>query len=182
MALKDRLMDTTGQLLRESDPDASPARPLAWLKKLGSYSLLNRFIGRSIPFASRNGFLVEEVGPGYVRAKIRLKGNRNHFGGLYAGAFFLVAEIPGGVLSMLELGPAYTPILKDMSLTFLKPAKSDVTVEFYLDETTLAAIRHDADSSGRAAFSLEGTLCDDSGEVVATSVANYRVRKKGADW
>lgn len=144
--------------------------------------MLNRVIGHSIPFAPRNGFAVEEIGPGFVRAKIRLKGNRNHFGSLYAGAFFLVAEIPGGVLALFDLGQDYTPILKDMTLQFLKPANSDVTVEFYLDAATLAAIREQADRSGRGAFSLEGTLCDDSGEVVATSVANYRVRKKGTAW
>lgn len=182
MALIDRFIGVTGQLLRESDPGATIASPWAWLKKTGSYALVNRVIGRSIPFASRNGFSVEEIGPGYVRAKVSLKGNRNHFGSLYAGAFFLVAEIPGGVLSLFDLGPDYIPILKDMSLQFLKPANSDVTVEFYLDEATLAAIRSEADSLGRAAFSLEGTLCDASGEVVATSTANYRVRRKGAEW
>ncbi len=182
MALMDRLIDVTGQLLRDSDSDATISHPWAWLKKTGSYALVNRVIGKSIPFAPRNGFSVEEVGPGYVRAKIRLKGNRNHFGSLYAGAFFLVAEIPGGVLALFDLGPDYIPILKDMSLQFLKPANSDVTVEFYLDAATLAAIRAEADSRGRAAFSLEGTLCDDIGEVVATSTANYRVRKKGAEW
>ncbi|WP_166260207.1 PaaI family thioesterase [Marinobacter salicampi] len=179
MALMDRVIGATGQWLSHVDPDATLSRPLAWAKKTGGYAAVNRLIGLSIPFATRNGFAVEEVRPGYVRARIRLKGNKNHFGSLYAGAYFLVAEIPGGVLSLFDLGPAYTPILKEMSLQFLKPASSDVVVEFNLDSKTLDAIKTEADNTGRAAFTLEGKLFDTGGEHVANSTAHYRVRRKG---
>ncbi|WP_166263843.1 DUF4442 domain-containing protein [Marinobacter caseinilyticus] len=179
MALMDRLIGATGHWLESVDVDAPITRPLQWVRKTSGYAAVNRLIGLAIPFAPRNGFAVEEVRPGYVRATIKLKGNKNHFGSLYAGAFFLVAEIPGGVLTLFDLGPDYTPILKEMTLQFLQPANSDVTVEFTLDAETIAAIKADADATGRAAFSLEGTLVDKNGVQVATSVAHYRVRKKG---
>lgn len=179
MAFMDRIIGTTGQWLAKADPDATPLRPLAWARKTSGYLAVNRLIGIAIPFATRNGFRVEEVRPGYVRARIRLKGNKNHFGSLYAGAYFLVAEIPGGVLTLFDLGPAYTPILKEMTLQFLQPANSDVFVEFSLDEATVEAIKAEADETGRAAFALEGTLYDKQGNHVATSIAQYRVRKKG---
>lgn len=179
MALIDNIIGATGQWVASTDPRATLAHPLAWLKKTGGYAAVNRIIGLSIPFAPRNGFRVEEVRPGYVRARIRLKGNKNHFGSLYAGAYFLVAEIPGGVLTLFDLGPAYTPILKEMTLQFLQPANSDVTVEFSLSPEQVAAIRGDADATGRAKFSLEGILTDEEGNHVATSIAHYRVRKKG---
>lgn len=179
MAFMDRIIGTTGQWLAKADSNATPLRPLAWARKTSGYLAVNRLIGIAIPFATRNGFRVEEVRPGYVRARIRLKGNKNHFGSLYAGAYFLVAEIPGGVLSLFDLGPAYTPILKEMTLRFLKPADSDVTVGFHMDSKTIDAIRTEADHTGRAAFSLEGQLYDDTGELVAISTAHYRVRRKG---
>ncbi|PXX91868.1 DUF4442 domain-containing protein [Marinobacter vulgaris] len=179
MALIDSLIGATGQWVSSSDPKARLTQPLAWLRKTSGYAAVNRIIGLSIPFAPRNGFSVEEVRPGFVRAKIRLKGNKNHFGSLYAGAYFLVAEIPGGVLTLFDLGPAYTPILKEMTLQFLQPANSDVFVEFSLDEATVEAIKAEADATGRAAFALEGTLYDQHGNHVATSIAQYRVRKKG---
>ncbi len=179
MALIDNLIGATGQWVTESDPDATLRTPLKWLRKASGYAAVNRIIGLSIPFAPRNGFRVEALKPGYVRARIPLKGNKNHFGSLYAGAYFLVAEIPGGVLTLFDLGPAYTPILKEMSLQFLQPANSDVTVEFTLDQKTVGAIKREADSSGRAAFELHGTLTDEEGTHVASSVAHYRVRKKG---
>ena len=165
MAIIDNLIGATGQWVASTDPKATLASPLAWLKKTGGYAAVNKIIGLSIPFAPRNNFSVEEVRPGYVRAKIRLN--------------FLVAEIPGGVLTLFDLGPSYTPILKEMTLQFLQPANSDVTVEFTLDPETVAAILADADETGRAKFSLEGKLVDEEGNHVATSIAHYRVRKKG---
>ncbi len=179
MALIDSIIGATEQWISTTDPKATLAQPLEWLKKTGGYAAVNRIIGLSIPFAPRNRFKVEEVSPGYVRARIQLKGNKNHFGSLYAGAYFLVAEIPGGVLALFDLGPAYTPILKEMTLQFLQPANSDVTVEFSLSPEDVAAILEDADATGRAKFTLEGELRDMEGNHVATSIAQYRVRKKG---
>ena len=179
MALIDKVIGATGQWVAATDPEATLASPLAWLKKTGGYAAVNRIIGVAIPFAPRNGFRVEEIRPGYVRARISLKGNKNHFGSLYAGAYFLLAEIPGGVLTLFDLGPEYTPILKEMTLQFLQPANSDVTVEFSLTEEEVAAILADADNTGRARFTLQGQLLDKEGNTVATSLAHYRVRKKG---
>lgn len=179
MAWMDDLIGATGQWVSGSDPKANFRSPLKWLRKTSGYGAVNRIIGLSIPFAPRNGFRVVELRPGFVRASIPLKGNKNHFGGLYAGAYFLVAEIPGGVLTLFDLGPAYTPILKEMTLKFLQPANSDVVVEFFLDQDTVDRIKTEADQTGKAGFELEGLMYDADGNHVATSVAHYRVRKKG---
>ncbi|QSP93870.1 YiiD C-terminal domain-containing protein [Marinobacter salinisoli] len=179
MALIDSFIETTGKWITQTDSSATLANPLAWARKTSSYAAVNRLIGTLIPFAPRNRFSVVELGPGYVRAKIRLKGNKNHFGSLYAGAYFLVAEIPGGVLTLFDLGPAYTPILKEMTLQFHKPSNSDVTVEFSMPPETLVSILSDADATGRAKFTLEGHMHDEEGNHVATSIAHYRVKKKG---
>jgi len=179
MAWIDNVIGATGQWVSGSDSDAGLGSPLKWLRKTSGYAAVNRIIGLSIPFAPRNGFRVVKLKPGYVKAHIPLKGNKNHFGSLYAGAYFLVAEIPGGVLTLFDLGPAYTPILKEMTLQFLQPANSDVVVEFSLDKQKVEAIKTEADESGRAAFELEGLMYDQEGNHVATSVAHYRVRKKG---
>jgi acyl-coenzyme A thioesterase PaaI-like protein len=179
MALIDTIIGATGQWVSKSDAEATLANPLAWLRKTSGYAAVNRIIGLSIPFATRNRFSVEALRPGYVRARIKLKGNKNHFGSLYAGAYFLVAEIPGGVLTLFDLGPKYTPILKEMTLQFLQPANSDVTVEFSLTPDEVAAILKEADATGRAKFTLEGQLHDDEGNHVANSIAHYRVRKQG---
>lgn len=180
MTLVNRIMETAGQWAAGSDNTATLAHPLAWLRKASGYAAINRVIGLAIPFTTRNGFRVEEVSPGYVRARVTLKGNRNHFGSLYAGAYFLVAEIPGGVMTMFDLGPEYIPILKEMTLQYHRPANSDVIVEFSISGQELARIRQEADNGGKPAFTLEGHLQDAKGEHIATSIAHYQVRKKGS--
>lgn len=180
MTLANRIMEAAGQWAAGSDNNAGLSQPLAWLRKTSGYAGINRIIGLAIPFTVRNGFRVEELAPGYVRASIPLKGNRNHFGTLYAGAYFLVAEIPGGVLTLFNLGPDYVPILKEMTLQYHQAAKSDVTVVFSMAPAALAAIKRQADESGKAVFTLEGKLTDAKGTHVASSVAHYQVRKRGA--
>ncbi|BES71460.1 hypothetical protein RE428_24780 [Marinobacter nanhaiticus D15-8W] len=179
MAIKDRLIGVTSDWLSSLDPDAGLEKPWNWLQRQGGYRMVNRLVGQAIPFAPRNRFRVEDVRPGYVRARISIKGNRNHFGSLYAGAYFLVAEIPGGVLTLFDMGPRYIPILKEMSLQFLQPSDSDVTIELQLSEETRRTIKMDADTTGRAAFTLEGELKDTDGNIVARSTAHYRVKKQG---
>ena len=138
--------------------------------------LLNKFVGQAIPFTSRNGFKVIDVKRGYLKAGIPLKPNKNHFKAMYAGALFTVAEIPGGVISMLSFDDNYIPILVDLKMEFIKVAKTDITVEFCLPENELARIAKEANDKGKSCFELIGELKDAEGTVVAKSHANYQVR------
>jgi len=146
------------------------------LKMSAALKLLTQFVGKSIPFASRNGFKVIDYKPGYVKAFIPLKPNKNHFNAMYAGALFTVAELPGGIISILSFDDRFFPLLKDLKIEFLKVAKTDVTVEFEISEKQLKQLETDTISDGRCAFVLEGEIKDMAGEVVAKSYANYQVR------
>jgi acyl-coenzyme A thioesterase PaaI-like protein len=141
-------------------------------------ALLNKFVGQAIPFTTRNGFKVLEVKRGYLKAGIPLKPNKNHFNAMYAGALFTVAEIPGGIISMLSFDERFFPVLVDLKMEFLKVAKTDVTVEFSLSDSELARIEKEADSIGKSSFVLEGEVKDLDGTVVAKSYANYQVRAR----
>lgn len=141
-------------------------------------ALLNKFVGQAIPFTTRNGFKVLEVKRGYLKAGIPLKPNKNHFNAMYAGALFTVAEIPGGIISMLSFDERFFPVLVDLKMEFLKVAKTDVTVEFSLSDSELARIEKEADSDGKSSFVLEGEVKDLDGTVVAKSYANYQVRAR----
>ena len=59
---------------------------------------------------------------------------------------------------------------------FLKPAKSDVTIEIALDDERIAAIAAEADAKGKAEFTLDGELTTADGTVVATSHGVYQLR------
>ena len=150
--------------------------PLDKLKMSAARKLLTQFVGKSIPFASRNGFKVIDYRPGYVKAFMPLKPNKNHFNAMYAGALFTVAELPGGIISILSFDDRFFPILKDLKLDFIKMAKTDVTVEFEMCNQTLKQLESDAIKQGRCTFVLEGQIKNNAGEVVAKSYANYQVR------
>lgn len=178
MELMKPLLETSQRFFRSLN--AEPAGGLLQsLKRRGGYRLLNRFIAHAIPFTSRNGFQIVATGPGYVKASVALKGNTNHFGTMYAGAMFVLAEIPGGVLSLLEFGTDYVPILRELNMTYLRTAQSDVTVEFRLPPETVDLIRDEIRQRDKAHFELEGELRDSTGELVARSFARYQVRPQG---
>lgn len=178
MELMKPLLETSQRFFRslESEPAGGL---LQALKRRGGYSLLNRLVGRAVPFAARNGFEVVALGPGYLKAAISLKGNTNHIGTLYAGAMFVLAEIPGGILSLLELGTDYVPILREMQMTYLRTARTDVTVEFRLTEEQVARIRSEITRQGKTHLELEGELRDATGQLVARSRALYQIRQQG---
>jgi acyl-coenzyme A thioesterase PaaI-like protein len=130
-----------------------------------------------IKFVANSGLKVLELRRGYVKCLMPFAGNGNHIGTMYAGALFTVAEIPGGALFLSSFDMTrYAPIVKALDMKFLKPAKSDVTVEIALAEERITAISTDADAHGKAEFVLEGELKTADGTLVATSYGTYQIR------
>ena len=148
------------------------------VKKAAALKLATTFVGKSIPFATRNGFKIIDFKPGYVKALIPLKPNINHFNAMYAGALFTVAELPGGIISISSFDDKFFPILKDLKMDFIKVAKTDITVEFEISSSLLNQLEAEALEFGKAAFSLEGELKDKEGNIVARSTANYQLRTR----
>lgn len=176
MDLSSRVVDSLPRILASVEAP----HPTVWrrLSRRIVYRLLNVGIGLSIPFTRRNGFRVLSTRHGYLRARVSLRGNRNHIGTMYAGAIFLLAEIPGGVIALLAFGREYFPILKDMSVTYKQPAKTDLTVEYCIAPEDLDAIRRKADDDGKCDFTLEADLVDTTGAIVAHSVGHYQLRRR----
>ncbi len=158
----------------------APKKPsLFWRLQRGFiFTVLNKLIGMSIPFTRRNRFEVIELRTGYLKAVIRLRGNKNHIGTMYAGAMFLLAEVPGGIVSLFEFGSGYFPILKELKMRYLLPATSDLTIEVLLTQAELDTIRQTADEKGKSDFNLTLDLKDENGVVVAQSVGLYQLRVK----
>ena len=130
-----------------------------------------------IKFVANSGLKVLELRRGYVKCLMPFSGNGNHIGTMYAGSLFTVAEIPGGALFLSSFDTArYVPIIKEMTMRFLKPARGDVTIEISLDDARIAAISADADANGKAEFILEGELKTADGTVVAASHGVYQLR------
>jgi acyl-coenzyme A thioesterase PaaI-like protein len=142
-------------------------------------NLAKTALEQGITFVRNAGLQVVELRPGYVKCLMPFRNNNgNHIGTMYAGALFTVAEIPGGALFLSSFDTSkYFPIVKALNMDFLKPAKSDVTVEISMTTEQIAGIQAEANSNGKAEFVLKGELKDTAGVVVAESHGVYQIRK-----
>ena len=139
--------------------------------------IMKSLIEKSFPFVERMGMKVLVIEPRMVKLFVPLQGNENHIESMYAGALFTIAEIPGGALflSTFDVSRFY-PVVKEMTIKFVKPAKTDVTVEMVMSVSEVKRIEAEAEKNGKAEFVLEGEVKDTNGEVVSVSRGIYQLR------
>ena len=139
--------------------------------------IMKSLIEKSFPFVERMGMKVLVIEPRMVKLFVPLQGNENHIESMYAGALFTIAEIPGGALflSTFDVSRFY-PVVKEMTIKFVKPAKTDVTVEMVMSVSEAKRIEAEAEKNGKAEFVLEGEVKDTNGEVVSVSRGIYQLR------
>ena len=138
----------------------------------------------SVPILEAMGIRVVEVRPGFAAAELPPEPNVNHFGVTYAGSLFSVAEMLGGLLALTTFDfdgelAGFVPLVKESTIRFRRPALGVVRAEASLAAPEAARVREDALATGRGEFVLEATLTDAAGEVVATTLGTYQVRRLG---
>lgn len=139
--------------------------------------VVKELIENKVAFLERMKLQALELRPGYVKLFAPLLGNENHIGGVYAGALFTLAEIPGGALFYTSFDETrYFPVVKEMLITFLRPARTDVYIEISLSEQELNRITAEAEDKGKADFILLGEIKDTAGHIVARSRGVYQIR------
>ncbi len=142
---------------------------------------LKKALATGIPAVARTGIEILELDKGYVKMKMPFEPNVNHVKMMYAGSLFTLAELPGGAIFATSFdAKRFYPIVRDMSIRFRRPARTDVTVEVRLDEKQAAEIAERAERDGKADYEWECELKDESGEVVAITKNIYQLRKIGS--
>jgi len=138
---------------------------------------MTAMVGTTIPIMAAMGLKVVEVRRGYAAAEIPAEPNVNHFGTIYAGSLFTVAEMLGGVIGLTSFDlPGYIPVVKGLDIRFRRVAKTAVRATASLSDAEIARIEEDARANGKSEFVLVAELTDDAGEVVATSEGVYQMR------
>lgn len=75
--------------------------------------MMNAAMPSTIPTAHQMGVRVVEARRGYAAVTVPAEGNGNHFGVVYAGVQFTVAEMLGGVIALSTFDNAkYFPLVK----------------------------------------------------------------------
>jgi thioesterase domain-containing protein len=138
---------------------------------------MNGAIESTIPIAHKMGLKVVEARPGFAATTVPAEGNGNHFGVIYAGVLFTVAEILGGIIPLITFHTAkYFPLVKNLDIQFVAMAKSDVRAQASLDDETIARVEAEAAERGKADFILEAVVTDADGQTVATTRGLYQLR------
>lgn len=141
-------------------------------------AMMNGALGSTIPIAHKMGVQVVEARPGFAATTVPAEGNGNHFGVIYAGVLFTVAEVLGGIIPLITFDTAkYFPLVIDIK--FVAMAKSDVRAEARLDDETISRVKDEAAERGKSDFTLEATVTDADGTTVATTRGLYQLRAIG---
>ncbi|HUQ00690.1 MAG TPA: PaaI family thioesterase [Aeromicrobium sp.] len=131
-----------------------------------------------IPILEKMELEITEVGNGRASARIPLEPNRNHFGVIYAGCLFTVAEMLGGVIGFNDLAmDGYVPLVKRLDITFSRPATTTVTASTSLSAEEIERVRAEAEADGKSDFKLVCDVVDENGVVVASTHGDYQLRR-----
>ena len=142
--------------------------------------MMKQMLETKVAFIERTGLKALDLEPRRVKLMVPLKGNENHIGTMYAGALFTLAEVPVGALYVTTFDVTkYYPIVKEMNIRFVRPARTDATIELTISEEDVARIQSETEENGKAEFVLEGEIKDENGEVVAVSRGVFQLRTIG---
>ena len=134
----------------------------------------------TIPAAHKLGIKAVEARRGFASATVPLAGNGNHFGVVYAGVEFTVAEILGGIIAIASFDAAkYYPLVKKVDIEFTAAARTDLRAEAELDEAELSRVETEAAAKGKADFTLDAVVKDEAGQTVAVTRGLYQLRAHG---
>lgn len=131
----------------------------------------------SIPAVKRTDIKTLDIKPGYVKLMLPLKGNENHVNMIYAGSLFSLAELPGGAVFLSQFDfKKYYPIVAEVTIKYLKPAITDVTLEASLSKAETARILAELRIDGKSYYNMELEIKDTSGAIVAVASGRYQAR------
>jgi len=108
-----------------------------------------QLIGRSDTL-KHMGLRVVEQTPNVLKIVMQQDGNRNHLGGIYAGAIFSLAEFPFGIMCINKFGTReIVPVIGEITIRFLSPANSDLIVELNIPESEWDEIETETKKHGK---------------------------------
>jgi len=126
----------------------------------------------------RTGIKVTDLSERYGKLLMPLEGNVNHVGMMYAGSLFTIGEMAGGLIHGVSFDYSrFFPIVKEVSIRFLAPAMTDVTLEVSMSSEEAEVIQNRAEEEGKADFVLDLEIKDTNGTIVGVVSGTWQIRK-----
>lgn len=136
------------------------------------------YLEKAIPIIATMGLRIDGFTKGAVRITLPKDPNINHIGTVYAGSLFSLADFAGGVLFFASFDyTVYYPILKEVTITFKKPAATDITVEATMAPEQIEDLTKTADETGKATWVMDLELKDQRGQVCCLVRGTFQMRK-----
>lgn len=150
--------------------NASPGeRLLAQWSRLegwpGGKALFSYMVGRGAPYTGTIGARIEELRPGYVRARLRdRKQVRNHLDSVHAVALANLGEVTSGLATLTALPPNVRGIVTELATQYKKKARGTLIAESHSKVPGPAAA---GGGEGPIEHQVEAVIRDQSGDEVA---------------
>lgn len=139
---------------------------------------MTAIVRQTVPILGAMGIEVIESGHGRAVALLPFEPNRNHVGTAYAGSLFSVAEVLGGIVALSSFPlEGYAPLIKTMSIDYLKPARGDVRATVEMPPIEIDRVVAEATSVGKSDYELVVEVTDENGVTVARTVGQYQLRR-----
>lgn len=144
------------------------------------YSVLKPMLEETIPWVKDSGLTAELLEQRHIVLRLPKDRHLNHVGIVYAGSLFMLMEIAGAALfgCTYSIGQ-YIPINKEMNVKFLKMGTTDILCDLSISEEKAAEMIQPIDEKGKGEWILEMDCRDTEGNVIATSVCHYYIKKMG---
>jgi acyl-coenzyme A thioesterase PaaI-like protein len=141
------------------------------------FEIVAQFAESGIEAIKRTGLRILELRERYAKVVMPLEGNASHLGTLYAGSLFILGEFAGGIIHGVSFDyNKYVPIVKEVTVRFIRAAKSDVTMEVSLSREAAEKIQQTAASEGKSDFQMNIELKDMENEIVAVLDGTWQIR------
>ncbi|HYA15134.1 MAG TPA: YiiD C-terminal domain-containing protein [Syntrophales bacterium] len=139
---------------------------------------LVNWLEKTIKIIEKMGMRILDFQKHAVKIVLPKEPNVNHLGTVYAGSLFSLADYAGGVLFYATFDrKKYYPLLKEVSITFKKPATTDITVEASISPAQAEQIRKITDEAGKADWVLDLELKDEKGDICCIAHGTFQMRK-----
>ena len=144
------------------------------------YGALKPMIEATIPWVKDSGLSCELLEERHVILRLPSDRHLNHVGIVYAGSLFMLMEVSGAALfaCTYPLGQ-YIPINREMGIQFLRMGVTDILCELRIPEEKAREMIRPIDEKGKGEWVLEMDCRDTDGNVIATSVCHYYIKKVG---
>ncbi len=142
-----------------------------------SRELVN-YLEKAIKIIEKMGMRILDFKKQSVKIMLPKEPNINHIGTVYAGSLFSLADFAAGVLfySAFDLRKYY-PVLKELTITFKRPATTDITVETAMTTEQAEALKKTTDETGKADWTLNLEAKDEEGKVCCIARADLQMRR-----